>query len=280
MTTTVIIFQFVPGTDNGTPFTGRVPSYYDKLNSWVNLISLMVYPARRDHNLFIKKNVYLQMGQILVREVPQVNVEICELENFGLVLRLCPLEGVVTIKPEDVDLFLNSLSQQLVSKTRLMQILYITAIFLKEILMATVRLKIIFQEKVIQNPRLRLVEMPGWAGLGGVCYLPTIDQDAGEQFSPSLEDINKLNMELVNKLRNTDNAFSLGMYNSTTLFLKLFFSGEGVDGLVCVRFGMVTADTDVDELLNLVLAVGAQVEESARNLDFMVEIVKKGKQKN
>jgi len=54
------------------------------------------------------------------------------------------------------------------------------------------------------------------------------------------------------------------------------FLGEGNEGVVCVRFGMVTSDTDVDELLSLVLAVGREVEESAKHLDTMVEIVKKG----
>lgn len=55
-----------------------------------------------------------------------------------------------------------------------------------------------------------------------------------------------------------------------------FFLGEGADGLVCVRFGMVTADTDVEELLSLVTSIGKDVEESSKYLETMVEIVKKG----
>lgn len=39
---------------------------------------------------------------------------------------------------------------------------------------------------------------------------------------------------------------------------------------------MVTADTDVEELLSLVTAIGKDVEESSKYLDTMVEIVKKG----
>ena len=39
---------------------------------------------------------------------------------------------------------------------------------------------------------------------------------------------------------------------------------------------MVTADTDVEELLGLVVAVGQEVEESSRFLETMTEIVKKG----
>lgn len=45
---------------------------------------------------------------------------------------------------------------------------------------------------------------------------------------------------------------------------------------MCVRFGMVTADTDVEELLSLVTSIGKNVEESSKDLENMVEIVKKG----
>jgi hypothetical protein len=53
-------------------------------------------------------------------------------------------------------------------------------------------------------------------------------------------------------------------------------AGEGEDGLICVRFGMVTAETDVEELLNLVVTTGKEVEESSRFLESLTEIVKKG----
>lgn len=65
----------------------------------------------------------------------------------------------------------------------------------------------------------------------------------------------------------------------TCIFLNAqirIITGEGTDGLVCVRFGMVTADTDVEELLGLVVTVGQEVEESSRFLETMTEIVKKG----
>jgi len=58
----------------------------------------------------------LQMGQIIQRDVPQVSGEVCDIEEAGVVVRLCPLEGVLTNTPEDTDLFVNCLIQQLVSK--------------------------------------------------------------------------------------------------------------------------------------------------------------------
>lgn len=53
-------------------------------------------------------------------------------------------------------------------------------------------------------------------------------------------------------------------------------SGEGSDSLACVRFGMVTADTDVAELLSLVQSTGLKEEESSKYIDSMAELVKKG----
>lgn len=68
--------------------------------------------------------------------------------------------------------------------------------------------------------------MPFWAGLGGVRYAPPtwVNVMTGE----AKEELNLLNTQLVDALRNTDAAFSLG---------------EATDGVACVRFGMVTHDT-------------------------------------
>jgi len=56
------------------------------------------------------------------------------------------------------------------------------------------------------------------------------------------------------------------------------YSGEGSDGLACVRFGMVTLDTDLAELLSLVQSTGRKEEESTKYIDSMAELVKKGKE--
>lgn len=96
-------------------------------------------------------------------------------------------------------------------------------------------------------------------GMGGVRYCPEgWEQILNEQIK---EEVNNLNVALVDALRSTDSAFSLA---------------ESQDGMMCVRFGMLTPHSDVEELLNLVVQVGQSVEENSRVLDSMSEIVKKG----
>lgn len=96
--------------------------------------------------------------------------------------------------------------------------------------------------------------------MGGVRYAP----EGWEQLltDQAKNELNNLNIALVEALRTTDSAFSLG---------------EGTDGLMCIRFGMLTPQSDVEDLLNLVIKVGQSVEENSRVLDSMAEIVKKGK---
>ena len=48
------------------------------------------------------------------------------------------------------------------------------------------------------------------------------------------------------------------------------------DGRICIRFGMVSADTDVDELLKLVIKSGVQLDEQLAQLQNMSEVVQKG----
>ncbi|KAG8238585.1 hypothetical protein J437_LFUL017933, partial [Ladona fulva] len=135
------------------------------------------------------------LGQILQRDAPSVPIEICELETSGVVLRYCPLE-------------LGS-----------------------EILTATVTHKETFSKLVNASPRLQAVEMPQWAGLGGVRYIPESwlpspvapvtlpSQSPSKDSSPppsaipmtdqSKEELNRLHTQLVERLRGTDAAFSI-----------------------------------------------------------------------
>lgn len=125
-----------------------------------------------------------------------------------------------------------------------------------DILKATVKHKAKFMQLVEKNKVLHFINLPDWAGIGGVRFIP----DGWETLltDQSKAELNKLNTDLVTALKTTDNAFSLG---------------EGADGLSCVCFGMVTHDTDMEELLDLVINVGMNVLDNSRALDTMSEIV-------
>lgn len=187
-----------------------------------------------------KLNTWL--GHILQQECPQLIIDLCELESHGIVLRYCPLELSPDYLPsrEDIEQFTVCLEQQM------------------EVLTATVQLKDVFQQSVSRSTNLLLVQdMADWAGLGGVRYMP----DSWELLPNARDELNRLNMQLVERLQSSDQAFSLG---------------EDNEGMAYVRFGMVTTGSDVEELLDMVLSVGKEVEESSRFLETMSQVVKKG----
>lgn len=66
------------------------------------------------------------------------------------------------------------------------------------------------------------------------------------------------------------------MYILFTNIFAFSLKGEAVDGVNCVRFGMVTAETDISELLSLVISTGREIETSSKFLDQMTDIVRKG----
>lgn len=94
-------------------------------------------------------------------------------------------------------------------------------------------------------------------------YLPSAWRSGNVEQLPDQgkEEINKINRELVARLKRTDSAFSVG---------------EGKDGLACVRFGMVVAATDVSALAELVRQTGLDIEASTLALETMAVMVRKG----
>jgi len=48
------------------------------------------------------------------------------------------------------------------------------------------------------------------------------------------------------------------------------------DGRICIRFGMVSMGTDVEELLKLVIKSGLELDEQLAQLQNMSELIKKG----
>jgi len=225
-----LAFQYV---SNSPPDPNeRVPDYFNNLNSW--------------------------LGQTMQRDCGQIPLEIVDVETTGYVLRLCPFESLafsgVSLTDDDLEAFIIALENQ------------------TSILNATVCQRKKFIDLISREEKLDLVEIPHWAGLGGVCYIPPelqrpksneeTDPEAPKVFTDEeLQLINHRNLQLVNKLRSNDSAFSLG---------------DGADGRMCIRFGMVSMETDVEELLGLVLKSGTDLDDKVYQLQNMSELVKKG----
>ena len=117
---------------------------------------------------------------------------------------MCPFESLafsgVSITEDDLEAFIIALENQ-------------TAILNATVCQREKFIKLIETEKALD-----LVEIPHWAGLGGVCFIPPELRKEGEEdlenlriYNPEeLQLINHRNLQLVNHLRALDSAFSLG----------------------------------------------------------------------
>lgn len=151
--------------------------YYDKLNSW--------------------------LGQNLIRDCPNVDLEVIDHPVHGSCVRYCPLELGLGENLPNIEQ-LAYVGECLESNLSIMR--------------ATVRQRATLLRLVDRSNVLRLVNLPDWAGLGGVRYVPegweTLLTDQAKT------ELNKLNTDLIETLRSSDNAFSMG---------------EASDGLICIR---------------------------------------------
>lgn len=90
MVASALVFQFVP-QDSDVLELERVPPYYDKLNSW--------------------------LGQILQRDIDNVDIELCEMEQYGIAIRICPIESAeCPPMSDDIENVIDCLDQQIVSE--------------------------------------------------------------------------------------------------------------------------------------------------------------------
>lgn len=94
-----LVFQFIPVKDLQT--TERVLPHYDKLNSW--------------------------LGQILQRDIDNIQIELCDIEQCGVAIRICPLENLEQpFTTEDIDNLVTCLEQQIVRIHRRFLSIYIS----------------------------------------------------------------------------------------------------------------------------------------------------------
>ncbi|XP_056870538.1 pyridoxal-dependent decarboxylase domain-containing protein 1 isoform X3 [Takifugu flavidus] len=187
------------------------------------------------------------LGERLIQLVPTSGVDVVELEDEGTCVRFSPLltAAVLGTEQEDIDSLVEKLSE------------------LVSVMSSTLSLRQDFREEVHRHsPSLIYVEELSWPGLGAVRYEPQID---GIDESRRKEGVKKINSELLKKLQefDTEITFSTGPE----------FSTETDD---CIFVGMVTEDVDIIELVNMIGAIGRDIEESGRLLENMTDVIRKG----
>lgn len=188
---TVVLFQFDGSNfqDNPSAVSGE-----DAVKKAIEKVNNASY--------FDRLNSWL--GQTLERDFPQVQLSLLDHPIYGTCIRYSPFEL--------------SLGEKVPSQEVLADF-YEFFEAQSDILCATIQKKQIFNELVESSKVLRLVQLSDdWAGLGGVHYVPehmeSIETDQGKA------ELNRVNVQLVDKLRSSDNAFSLG---------------ESTDGVACIR---------------------------------------------
>ncbi|KAK7113608.1 hypothetical protein V1264_012864 [Littorina saxatilis] len=176
---------------------------------------------------------------------PKVPVETVDVDKEGLCIRYCPLENAQAkgTTKEDMEQFVTNLTSNL------------------SVLNASTRQRKRFQAMVESQPNLKLIHLENWAGLGAVSYVPDVYVGRDDLGPADLIQINSLNAEVLHRLKAQDTAFSMGHTD---------------DGSVCMKFGLITEDTDLEELVEMVQSTGKEVEESSKFLEFMSEMVRKG----
>uniref|UniRef100_A0AAY4C685 Pyridoxal-dependent decarboxylase domain-containing protein 1 n=1 Tax=Denticeps clupeoides TaxID=299321 RepID=A0AAY4C685_9TELE len=181
------------------------------------------------------------LGEQLAQHVPASGVDVVELEDEGTCVRFNPLMTAAVLGTQEADI--NAVVEKLTE--------------LVPLLSCTLRFKQDFREEVYQHPALTYIEDLNWPGLGVIRSEYTDD-------SKRQQDLEKVNVELLKKLKEMDTDFS-------------FSSGpEFSPEKNCIYVGIATDDLDVGALVETIASVGREIEESGKLLENMTEVVRKG----
>lgn len=185
------------------------------------------------------------LGDQLAEQVPLSGVDVVELEDEGTCVRFSPLMTAAALgtQENDVAALVEKLAEMI------------------PVLCCTLRLRQDFRDEVLQQASLSYIEDLDWPGLGVVRFEPrTTDLDEDKR----QDRVEKINSDLLKKLMELDT--------------DLNFSGgpEFSEEKNCIFIGIATEDLDVVELVETIMSLGKDVEESGKLLENMTEVVRKG----
>lgn len=185
------------------------------------------------------------LGDQLAEQVPLSGVDVVELEDEGTCVRFSPLMTAAALgtQENDVAALVEKLAEMI------------------PLLCCTLRLRQDFRDEVLQQASLSYIEDLNWPGLGVVRFEPrTTDLDEDKR----QDRVEKINSDLLKKLMELDT--------------DLNFSGgpEFSEEKNSIFIGIATEDLDVAELVETIMSLGRDIEESGKLFENMTEVVRKG----
>ncbi|EGT59439.1 hypothetical protein CAEBREN_32173 [Caenorhabditis brenneri] len=194
-------------------------------------------------------NAWVSLRDGLLPESLPLGIDTIELGgNYGIAFRFCPLEHAATFSShiDHVQRFVRKLTD------------------IMRIVESTVAAKLKFSELKDDFPSLVLLPIRNWAGIGAVCYIPSIVKETNPEDWNGIQkqQISHLNLELVHQLKSVDAAFSSG---DCTRY-----------GVSCVKFGMLSDVKDLHNLVEMVAQKGKEIENSQQYLDSLADLIRQG----
>ncbi|XP_043090848.1 pyridoxal-dependent decarboxylase domain-containing protein 1 isoform X2 [Puntigrus tetrazona] len=185
------------------------------------------------------------LGEQLAQQVALSGVDVVELEDEGTCVRFSPLMTAAALgtQENDVAALVEKLGEMI------------------PVLSCTLRFRQDFKDEVLQQASLTYIEDQSWPGLGSVRFEPRItdlDEDKRQQR------VEKINSDLLKRLMELDT--------------DLYFSDgpEFCEDKNCIFIGMATEDLDVAELVETIVSIGRDIEESGKLFENMTEVVRRG----
>lgn len=231
------------------------------------------------------------------------DLELIEIEKIGVCIRFSPLDhaNVVTTFQQDLDAFSQSLYDVM------------------SILDASIKCKSLFEESIKDYKNLCSVNVPKWAGIGAVRYIPdylkekmpellkyqeekilelsseeesnketddaqSVSTTSAEVPTTNGHDTNKIKKEFIKNDLYEKYLEEIKIINNS-LAEKLqtndgaFSLGEASDRMLAVKFGMVNEIDDLKKLATQVQEVGKEVEESTKFIEKATELILQGIEK-
>ncbi|KAL4624522.1 pyridoxal-dependent decarboxylase domain-containing protein 1-like isoform X1 [Arapaima gigas] len=181
----------------------------------------------------------------LAHQVPASGVDLVYLEDEGSCVRFNPLmtSALLGTQESDVDALVEKISEMV------------------PLLSLTMYLRHEFREEVSHHSNLTYVEDLNWPGVGAIRYNPAYEDPEDSKRQLRVKNINSDLLKHLQELE-TEVEFSSGP--------------EFIPEKNCVFIGMATEDLDVAKLVDVIAAMGRDIEEGSKLLDNMTQVVQKG----